>query len=62
MVKEYSLELEKFSKKNYIFIDPNDYLEKIVTQNKSKYFLDFIHPNSHDGIELYSESIFVNSN
>ena len=63
MMKEYSLELQKFSKKNnYIFIDPNDYLEKIVTQNKSKYFLDFIHPNSHDGIELYSESIFVNSN
>ena len=62
MMKEYSFELEKFSKKNnYIFIDTNDYLEKIVTPNKSKYLLDFIHPNNQDGIELYSEGLFVNS-
>lgn len=59
LLKEYSLELKKFSHKNkYIFIDPNEYLQNIVLQNKSKYMIDYIHPNNKVGIELYCEAIF----
>ena len=58
-MKEYSLKIENFAKiNNYIYIDPNEYLEKIVLENKNKYMVDYIHPNSFYGIELYCESIF----
>ena len=61
LIKKYSSQLEKYSKKNnYIFVNPNKYLEKIITKNTDKYMVDYIHPNSNKGIELYSKSIFVN--
>ena len=60
--KKYSLELKKYSEtNNYLFIDPNEYLEKIISKNREKYMIDYIHPNNQDGIELYSESVFINS-
>ena len=63
MMKEYSLELEKYSEKNnYLYINPNEYLENKVKQNKNKYLVDYIHPNSNDGIELYCEGIFLIAN
>ena len=63
LIKKYSLELEKLSKKrnNYIFINPNDYLEQRIKANEKKYLLDFIHPNNNYGIELYSEGVLANS-
>ena len=62
LIKEYSLAIENYSKiNNHIFINPNEYLEKIIINNTERYMVDFIHPNSNEGIELYSESVFANS-
>ena len=59
-MKEYSFEMEKFAKNNnYIYINPNKYLEKIIIENKNKYMVDYIHPNNIYGIELYCESVFL---
>ena len=58
MMKEFSLELKKYAKRyNFIHIDPNDYLEQMIMQNKKKYMLDCINPNSNEGIELYTEGV-----
>ncbi len=63
MRKKYSLELENYAKNNdYIFIDPNEYLERIVYDNVKKYLVDYIHPNNNDGIELYCEGVLAISN
>ena len=60
LIKQYSLELKNFAKrKNYIFVDPNEYLEKIINKDRKKYMIDFIHPNNNYGIQLYCESIFI---
>ena len=59
MMKKYSFALENYSKRNnFIFVDPNEYLERFILKNKTKYMVDYIHPNYKEGIELYSESIF----
>jgi fucose 4-O-acetylase-like acetyltransferase/poly-gamma-glutamate capsule biosynthesis protein CapA/YwtB (metallophosphatase superfamily)/lysophospholipase L1-like esterase len=61
LMKEYSLKLKDYAEKNnYVYIDPNDYLEKIILTNKETYMIDHIHPNYPIGIELYCESIFIN--
>ena len=61
MMKEYSLKLQDYAKKNnYVFIDPNDYLERTVLVNKDLYMVDPIHPNNPIGIQLYCESLFIN--
>ena len=61
LMKEYSSKLKDYvEKNNYTFIDPNDYLEKIISKNKELYMVDYIHPNNHLGIELYCEGIFIN--
>lgn len=62
LIKEYSKEIENFAKsQNYIFINPNPYLEKKLINNRKKYMVDFIYPNSKEGIKLYSESVLLNS-
>ena len=62
LIKEYSKEIENYAKsQNYIFINPNDYLAKKLINNRKKYLVDFIHPNSKEGIKLYSESVLLNS-
>ena len=62
LMKEFSLELEYYAKiNNHIYINPNDYLEQIIISNRNKYMIDYIHPNSNEGIELYCESVFKNS-
>ena len=61
MAKKYSSSLEEYSKtNNFVFVDPNKYIEKFILENTINYMVDFIHPNAKDGIELYSESIFRN--
>ena len=62
LIKEYSKEIENYAKsQNYIFINPNDYLAKKLINNRKNYLVDFIHPNSKEGIKLYSESVLLNS-
>ena len=62
LMKKYSLELKNYAdKKNYSFIEPNEYLEKVVNNNTKKYLVDYIHPNKKQGIELYSEAVLFSS-
>ena len=62
LIKEYSLAMQNFARRNkYIYINPNDYLEKHINNNEKKYMVDFIHPNSNEGIKLYSEAVFIKS-
>ena len=64
LMKNYSSQLKTFSNKskNYIYINPNNYIEYNIRNNKKKYMVDYIHPNNNYGIVLYSQSIFENSN
>ena len=60
LMKKYSLELKRYAKlKNYIFINPNNYIEKQVIKDKKKYLIDYIHPNDNEGIKLYCEAVFM---
>ena len=53
LMKEYSLKLKDYAEKNnYVYIDPNDYLEKIILTNKETYMIDHIHPNYSIGTLL----------
>ena len=62
IIKEYSLAIQNFARRNkYIYINPNNYLEKHINNNEKKYMVDFIHPNSNEGIKLYSEAVFIKS-
>ena len=61
LMKQYSLELKSYTKRSqYVYIDPNEYLEKIIIKNKKKYMIDYIHPNNNYGIKLYCQSLFIN--
>ena len=61
LMKQYSLELEKFCQKNnYVYRNPNNYIERIILKNKTKFMIDYIHPNKKNGIELYCEGVFIN--
>ena len=60
MIDDYSLELERYSKRNgYIYVNPNNYLKKKIREEKNKYLVDFIHPNSNLGIQLYCEGVLT---
>lgn len=62
LMKEFGRALEQYAiKNNYLYIDPNDYLEKEVIKDRDKYMMDFIHPNDGFGIRLYSEAILHES-
>ena len=63
LFNEYNLSLKEYCEKNnYLFINPNIYLEKILNgENIKKYMNDYIHPNKNDGIELYSEAVLIMS-
>ena len=58
LFKEYSDELEKFAdENNYLFINPNNILEKELNNSNTSFYLkDYIHPN-HKGLYLYSEAV-----
>lgn len=58
LIKEYSLALKRFTEiYKFLYIDPNEYLEKMILQNKDNYMVDFIHPNSKLGIQLYCQGV-----
>ena len=62
MVNEYSIGLKNYCDKNKcLYINPNNYIEKEIKQNKEKYMVDCIHPNNTYGIRLYSEALLNES-
>jgi fucose 4-O-acetylase-like acetyltransferase/poly-gamma-glutamate capsule biosynthesis protein CapA/YwtB (metallophosphatase superfamily)/lysophospholipase L1-like esterase len=59
---EYAKSLNIFCKNNnYLYINPNHYINNIIKPNYFDYMLDQIHPNDKKGIELYSEAVLYNS-
>lgn len=63
-IREYSEALYDYSiTNNYMFIDPNAYIEeKLNTTNSNYYLKDFIHPNMTKGIYLYSKAVLNGNN
>lgn len=62
-IKNYSSALEKYcNSKGYLFINPNDIImEAFKKEQPSKYLVDLIHPNSKEGIKLYSKAVMESS-
>lgn len=60
---EYNFDLKEYcDKNNYLYVNPNSYLEKILNDsNRHEYMNDYIHPNNNKGIYLYSEAVLENS-
>ena len=62
LLEEYTQSLQNYCIKNdFLFINPNHYIKNIISQNSSKYLLDYINPNENNGILLYSEAVLKNS-
>jgi lysophospholipase L1-like esterase len=62
LLDEYGKSLKNYCEKNnYLYINPNLSILRSIKNNKRKYIIDQIHPNENDGIELYSESVLINS-
>ena len=59
----YSKALEDFcSKSGILFIDPNGYIKNELDHAPcSKFLLDHIHPNSSEGVKMYSKAVLVSS-
>ena len=63
LLDEYSESLKNYChKNNFLFINPNKYINEKIKNNRKQYILDQIHPNENKGIELFSEAILINSN
>ncbi|MGN0993171.1 MAG: CapA family protein [Bacilli bacterium] len=62
-VDDYSSALESYAlDNNFIYIDANNYIEKFFDEhNAFDYYVDYIHPNSSKGIELYSYAVVYDS-
>lgn len=62
-LENYSIALEKYcTSKGYLFINPNGMIIDVFKkENPDKYLIDAIHPNSEEGIELYSKAVMENS-
>ena len=60
---EYSSALASYSSKNdFVYIDANNYIEKFLAfHNAFDYYADYIHPNSGQGIKLYSYAVVYDS-
>ena len=60
---EYSSALESYALDNgFIYIDVNNYIEKFLAfHNAFDYYADYIHPNSGQGIKLYSYAVVYDS-
>ena len=58
---KYSSELKKYCQTNgFIFVDPNPYIEAVVSKRDRRYYiLDHIHCNADQGIKLYSEAVMM---
>ena len=62
LLDEYSESLKNYChKNNFLFINPNKYINEKIKNNRKQYILDQIHPNENEGIELFSEAILINS-
>ena len=62
LFEEYTQSLNNYCIKNdFLFINPNLYIKNKISNDSSKYLLDFIHPNENNGILLYSEAVLKNS-
>ena len=61
MNEEYSKALAEYCREQgFLFIDPNSHINSILRlYPDSRYLVDFIHPNSMNGIQLYSESVLL---
>lgn len=59
LLEEYSIALKKYANSsNHLFINPNPIIqEKFKTRNPKTWLKDHIHPNAHEGIELYSYAV-----
>ena len=59
LLTKYRKSLKKFClENNYLYIDPNSRIEDAFKKNSpSKYLVDHIHPNSKEGIYLYSRAV-----
>ena len=63
MLSDFGKALQRYAtKNNYLYINPNNYLEQEILKDRDKYMMDFIHPNDGNGIRLYSEAILHESN
>lgn len=57
---EYTKALMQFCKVNkYLFVDPNAYIADKISKSKyfNYYMVDRTHPNSNNGMKLYSEAV-----
>ena len=63
MIEEYSFYLERYAReRGYIYINPNKFINDFFSYNNAfSYLVDFIHPNSKEGIRLYSYAVLVDS-
>ena len=61
LYEKYSSELKKYCETNgFIFVDPNPYIEAVVSKRDRRYYiLDHIHCNADQGIKLYSEAVMM---
>lgn len=58
LLNEFSNELNKYcNQKDYLYINPNQYINETIRNNRKEYILDHIHPNKNKGINLYSEAV-----
>ena len=57
----YSSKLKEFCEaKGFVFVNPNPYLEAVISkQDRRYYLLDHIHCNADQGIKLYSEAVIM---
>lgn len=60
LFEEYTVALEKWCLSNgFIFSNPNSQIKLFLDKNiQSEYMVDYIHPNSTKGIQLYSKCVF----
>lgn len=61
MNKAYSQALAAYcADEEFLFVNPNERINSMLRlYPDSKYLVDFIHPNSTEGIQLYSESVLL---
>ena len=59
LMNHYSVKLEEYCQANgYLFVNPNPIVfETLEKESYEKYMVDYIHPNSEAGIELYSRAV-----
>lgn len=62
---EYTRMLQQWCKKNdFVFVDPNAYIADKISKSKyfNYYMVDRTHPNSSNGMKLYSEAVLYGAN